>query len=91
MGFIACILLANIAITGTLYAGRMGRQIVSVKSVPLRIAFLFISVAIFAFLIWMTRHRIATGIQNFGFIVGAGQPSQVPFRIQPTRMLFFPF
>jgi len=73
--FVADILLFDIAVTGTLSSGRMGmfRPIVSVKSVPLRIAFFFISVAIFAFLIWMTRHQIAAGIQYFGFIVGRGQ------------------
>jgi hypothetical protein len=73
---VADILLFDIAVTGTLSSGRMRmfRPIVSVKSVPLRIAFFFISVAIFVYLIWMTRHQIAAGIQYFGFIVG-GSPS----------------
>ncbi len=77
MLLVADLLLFDIAITGTRTAGRMGlfRPIVSVKSVPLRIAFLFISVAIFAFLIWMSRHQIAAGFQYFGFIVGVGQSS----------------
>jgi len=77
MLFVAGILLFDIAITGTLSTGRMGmfRPIVSVKSVPLRIAFFFISVAIFVYLIWMTRHQIAAGIQYFGFVVGGGQSS----------------
>jgi hypothetical protein len=77
MLFVADILLFDIAITGTLSSGRMGmfRPMVSVKSLPLRIAFFFISVAIFAFLIWMTRHQIAAGNQYFGFIVGGGQSS----------------
>ena len=74
MLLVADILLFDIAVTGTLSSCRMGifRPIVSVKSVPLRIAFFFISVAIFAFLIWMTRHQIAAGIQYFGFIVAGG-------------------
>lgn len=73
---VADILLFDIAITGTISSGRMGmfRQIVSVKSVSLRIAFLFLSVAIFAFLIWMSRHQIAAEFQYFGFIVD-GQSS----------------
>jgi hypothetical protein len=64
MGFIAGISLFIIAITGTIH-GR-GRPIVSVKSVPLRIAFFFISVALLAFLIWMIKHQIAAAIQSFG-------------------------
>ncbi len=77
MPLVADILLFDIAITGTLSSGRIGmfRQIVSVKSVPLRIAFFFISVAIFAYLLYMARHQIAAGIQYFGFIVGVGQSS----------------
>ena len=77
MLFVADILLFDIAITGTVSPSRMGmfRPNVSVKSVPLRIAFFFISVAIFAYLIWMARHQIAAGIQYFGFIAGDGQSS----------------
>lgn len=77
IAFIVDILLFSIAITGTIYSGRFGmfRPIVSVKSVPLRIAFFFVSVAIFALLIWMTRHQIAAGMQYFGLIVGGVQPS----------------
>jgi hypothetical protein len=72
IAFIVDIMLFSIAITGTIYSGRMGlfSPIVSVKSVPLRIAFFFVSVAIFAFLIWMTRHQIVAGMQYFGLIVG---------------------
>jgi hypothetical protein len=74
---VADILLFDIAVTGTLSSGRMRmfRPIVSVKSVPLRTAFFFISVAIFAYLIWMTRHQIAAGIQYFGFVVADGPSS----------------
>jgi hypothetical protein len=64
MGFIAGISLFVIAITGTIY-GR-GAPIVSVKSVPLRIAFFFSSVGLLAFLIWMIRHQIAAAIQSVG-------------------------
>jgi hypothetical protein len=64
MGFIAGIALFVVAITGTIY-GRGGR-IVSVKSVPLRIAFFFISVALLAFLTWMIKHQIAVAIQSIG-------------------------
>jgi hypothetical protein len=63
VGFIAGIALCIIAITGTI-RGRWGRIIVSVKSVPLRIAFFFISVALLTFLIWMVRHQIAAAIQS---------------------------
>ena len=65
MGFIAGITSFVIGVTGRV-SGRAGRPIVSVKSVPLRIAFLFISVAIFAFLIWTIKHEIAAAIQYFG-------------------------
>jgi hypothetical protein len=60
---IAGMVLLNIAITGTL-ASRY-RPIVIVKSVPLQIAFFVVSVALFAFLIWMTKQQIAAGIQYF--------------------------
>jgi hypothetical protein len=60
---IAGMVLLNIGITGTL-ASRY-RPIVIVKSVPLRIAFFVVSVALFAFLIWMTKQQIAAGIQYF--------------------------
>jgi hypothetical protein len=63
MAMIAGMILLNIAITGTL-ASRY-RPIVIVKSVPLRIAFFVISVALFAFLIWVTKQQIAAGIQYF--------------------------
>jgi len=65
MGFIASITLFIIAITGTVAGRVMSRPTVSVKSVPLRIAFFFISVAIFGFLIWMTKHQIAAAIEYF--------------------------
>jgi hypothetical protein len=60
---IAGLMLFNIAITGTLVS--RSRPIVTVQSVPLRIAFFLISVAIFALLIWMTKHQIAAGLQYF--------------------------
>jgi hypothetical protein len=61
--FIAGLVLCNIAITGTLIS--RFRPIVSVKSVPLRIAFFFISLGIFAFLIWMTKHQLGAVLQYF--------------------------
>jgi hypothetical protein len=64
VGFIAGIALFVVAISGTIH-GRRG-PIVSVKSVPLRIAFLFISVAFLTFLIWMINHQIAAAIQSIG-------------------------
>jgi hypothetical protein len=66
LGAVAGIAIFNIAVTGNLY-GR-GRPIVTVNSVPLRIAFFFIAVAIFGILIWMVRHQIAAGMQYFGFL-----------------------
>jgi hypothetical protein len=65
-GFIAGLALFVLAITGTIHSGRYSRPLVSVKSVPLRIAFLFISVAIFGALIWIVKHQIAGAIQEFG-------------------------
>ena len=59
--FIAGLLLCSIAITGTLW-GR-GGPIVIVKSVPLRIAFFFISVGIFAFVIWITKNQLGAILQ----------------------------
>jgi hypothetical protein len=41
------------------------RPILTVKSVPLRIAFFFISVAIFALLMWMMKHQMAAAMQYF--------------------------
>jgi hypothetical protein len=64
MGFIAGIALFVVAITGTIY-GR-GGPILSVKSVALRIAFFFISVAFLTFLTWTIRHQIAVAIQSIG-------------------------
>jgi uncharacterized membrane protein YvlD (DUF360 family) len=68
LGAVTGIVLFNLGITGKLY-GRV-RPIITVKSVPLRIAFFVISIAIFAVLIWMVRQQIAAGMQYFGFLAG---------------------
>jgi hypothetical protein len=64
IGFIAGIAAFVVAITGTIYS--RGGPILSVKSVPLRIAFFFISVAFLTFLIWIIRHQVAVAIQSIG-------------------------
>jgi hypothetical protein len=49
------------AVTGNLYSsGRGGRRLIaSVRSVRARIAFLFISVCMFALLAWLTLHQVS--------------------------------
>jgi hypothetical protein len=74
LAFIAGIALFVLSVTGTIQRGysrrwiptSRGGPIVSVQSVPLRIAFFFISVAILAFLVLMIRHQIATVMQAIG-------------------------
>ena len=63
MAIIAGLILFNLAITGTPVS--RFRPILTVKSVPLRIAFFFISVAIFALLMWMMKHQMAAAMQYF--------------------------
>jgi hypothetical protein len=58
----------NAAVTGNFYSGGRGgrRLIASVKSVPARIAFLFISIAMLVLFAWMTkRHIMAIRLQPF--------------------------
>jgi hypothetical protein len=59
----AGLMLSNLAITGNLVS--RFSPIVTVKSVPLRIAFFLISVAIFAVLIWISNQQIAAAMQYF--------------------------
>jgi hypothetical protein len=74
LAFIAGIALFVLSVTGTIQRGYSRRRIpasrggpiVSVQSVPLRIAFFFISVAILAFLFWTIRHEIGAVIQSLG-------------------------
>jgi hypothetical protein len=70
VGFIASITLFVVSITGSIYSGRFGlRPVLTVKSVPLRIAFFVISVALLAFLVWTARQRITEAFSYFGFLV----------------------
>ena len=70
IGFIISLVLFVVSITGTIFGGRFGfRPVVTVKSVPLRIAFFIVSIAIFGFLIWTARHKIDEAFSYFGFLV----------------------
>jgi hypothetical protein len=70
IGFIASITLFVVSITGSVYSGRFGiRRLMTVKSVPLRVAFFVISIALLAFLVWAARQKIAEAFSYFGFLV----------------------
>jgi hypothetical protein len=54
------IMLFNAAVTGKLYSSGRGRRVLGarLKAAPLRAVLFVLSVGIFAFVIWLTRHHI---------------------------------
>ena len=62
VAWIASIVLFILAVTGRIHS-RWGGRIVTVRSVPIRIALFFISIAMFSYFIWTFRHQIAAALQ----------------------------